>query len=223
MKLQEYADREMMAIDLANQLAGELETCLFNHDHASLAVPGGTTPGPIFDTLSAVHLEWSRVHVMATDERWVPESDARSNARLIRERLLVGPAAEAQFVGFYRDGMTLEDAVEEVSATLAPELPISILLLGMGGDRHVASLFPGVPGLAAALSSDATPVVAMRPDNQPEARMSLSGPVLNGAMSKHLIITGADKREALESALSLPPEAAPVQAVLSDMTVHWAE
>ena len=45
MKLQEYADREMMAIDLANQLTGELETCLFNHDHASLAVPGGTTPG----------------------------------------------------------------------------------------------------------------------------------------------------------------------------------
>ncbi|MEX0281499.1 MAG: 6-phosphogluconolactonase [Arenibacterium sp.] len=223
MKLLEYPDREMLAIDLANKLAGELETCLFNHDHASLAVPGGTTPGPIFDNLSAVTLDWSRVHVMAPDERWVPESDGRPNARLIGERLLVGPAESAPFVSFYREGKTPEDAVAEVGATLTPEMPISILLLGMGADRHVASLFPGVDGLAAALRADAAPVVVMRPDNQPEARMSLSAKVLNGAMSKHLIITGAEKRDALETALSMSPEDAPVQAVLSNTMVHWAE
>jgi len=44
MKLIEYADRDMLAIDLANMLAGELESCLFNHDHATLAVPGGSSP-----------------------------------------------------------------------------------------------------------------------------------------------------------------------------------
>jgi 6-phosphogluconolactonase len=223
MNLMEYPDREMMAIDLANKLTGELETSLFNHDQATLAVPGGTTPGPVFDSLSAVSLDWSRVNVMATDERWVPETDPRSNARLIRERLLIGPAAQARFMPFYREGQTPEAAAEDIAAALEPELPISILLLGMGTDCHVASLFPGAPGLADALRSNAPAVLAMHPDNQPEPRLSLSARVLDGALSKHLIITGHDKRKALEAALTLPPEKAPVQAVLDDMTVHWAE
>jgi hypothetical protein len=63
------------------------------HDFASLAVPGGTTPGPVFESLSAVDLDWSRVQVMLTDERWVPEDSPRSNTRLLRERLLVDRAA----------------------------------------------------------------------------------------------------------------------------------
>ena len=63
----------------------------------------------------------------------------------------------------------------------------------------------------------------MRPETQPETRISLTAPVLDGAMSKHLVITGLDKREALEKARGLPPEEAPIRAVLSEITVHWAE
>ena len=72
MKLREYPDRDMMMIDLADQLAGEINAALMTHDRVSFAVPGGTTPGPVFDTLSAVDLDWARVHVLLTDERWVP-------------------------------------------------------------------------------------------------------------------------------------------------------
>ena len=72
MDLIEYPDSEMMMIDLANRIAGELTTCLFEHDWASFAVPGGTTPGPMFDALSAADLDWRRVHVLLTDERLVP-------------------------------------------------------------------------------------------------------------------------------------------------------
>ena len=91
----EYADRDMLAIDLANTLAGELETALLHHETVSFAVPGGSTPGPVFDALCAANVDWERVHVFATDERWVPEDNTRSNARLIRERLLVNRAAAA--------------------------------------------------------------------------------------------------------------------------------
>ena len=63
----------------------------------------------------------------------------------------------------------------------------------------------------------------LRPESQPDLRISLTAPVLDGALSKHLLIFGQDKREALERARSLPPEEAPIQAVLSEMTVHWAE
>ncbi|MCB1343424.1 MAG: 6-phosphogluconolactonase [Pseudooceanicola sp.] len=223
MKIIDYADRDMLAINLAQELAGQLETVLFNHDTASLAVPGGTTPGPVFDALCAASLDWSRVRVLPTDERWVPEDDARSNARLIRKRLLTERAASAELVPLYRAGMTPEEAVADVAASLAPCLPLSVLLLGMGEDMHVASLFPGAPGMAQALAADAGPVAVVRPETQPEQRLTLTGPVLDGALSKHLVIYGSSKKAALERALTMPPEEAPVQAVLEELTVHWAE
>ncbi len=222
MNLVEYADRDMLAIDVASSLAGALENALFNHDYASLAVPGGTTPGPVFDALCAADIDWSRVHVMPTDERWVPHDHDRSNARLIKERLLTSRAAAAQYVSFYKDGADPHAALPDLETQLEAEMPISVLLLGMGGDMHCASLFPGAPELGPALAQDAPILSVQNPPTQDETRISLNAPFLNGAMSKHLLITGDDKRIALERAMTLPPEEAPINAVLTDMTVHWA-
>jgi 6-phosphogluconolactonase len=222
-KIIDYADRDMAAVGIADMLAGALKSCLLTHDKASLAVPGGTTPGPIFDVLCAADLPWDRLHVLPTDERWVAPDDPRANGRLIRERLLTGRAAAARYVSLQADIARPEDAVAEIAARIAPDLPISVLLLGMGADMHTASLFPGCAGLDAALAADAPTVVAMRPDAAPEPRISLSARVLDDAMSKHLVIFGADKRAALDRAMTLPPEEAPIRAVMDDMTVHWAE
>lgn len=222
MKFNEYADREMLAIEVANEIAGDLETHLLHHETASLAVAGGTTPAPIFDDLCAAKLDWDRVHVMATDERWVPLEDQRSNARMIRERLLTDRAAAARFLPFHVPARAPEEVLAEVEAQILPELPLSVLLLGMGEDMHTASLFPGVDGIKAALASNAPVLSVLRPDSQPEARVSLSAPVLDGALAKHLVIYGDAKRDALNKATSLPPEMAPIQAVLTEMTIHWA-
>lgn len=222
MRFIDYPDRDLLAMDVANRLAGELKNALMLNDHASFAVPGGTTPGPVFDVLCAADLDWSRVHVIPTDERWVPQDDPRSNAGLIAARLLTGRAAAARLLPLYAPSDRPEDVLPELTATLVPELPISVLLLGMGADGHVASLFPGAPELAQALADDAPILVAQTPPSQPERRVSLSVPALTGAMSKHLLITGADKRARLEAAMTEPPEDAPVAAVLDGMTVHWA-
>ncbi len=222
MNLIEYPDQEILAIEVAKRLSDDLESHLLHHDTASLAVAGGSTPGPIFDALCAAGLEWKRVHVMATDERWVPSDSDRSNARMIRARLMTGPAAAARFLPFYVPDRAPEDVLAEVEALIAPELPLSVVLLGMGEDMHTASLFPGVAGLEKALASDAAPLAVLRPESQPEARVSLTAPVLNGALSKHLVVFGAAKREALDRALSLAPEEAPIQAVLPGTHVHWA-
>ncbi|MBY6042700.1 6-phosphogluconolactonase [Phaeobacter italicus] len=222
MKISEYADRDMLAIDVANQIAGDLKTHLLHHDSASIAVAGGTTPAPIFDDLCAADIDWNRVRLMATDERWVPADSERSNARMIRERLLVDRAAAARFLPFHVPARAPEDVLAEVESMIEPELPLSVVLLGMGEDMHTASLFPGVDGLEAALAANAPILAVMRPDSQPEPRISLSARVLDAAISKHLVIYGDAKREALERAKSLPPEEAPIQAVLSEMTVHWA-
>lgn len=222
MNIIEYPDRDLLAIGLADTLASVLKNCLLVHPWASFVVPGGTTPGPIFDNLCAADLDWSRVHVMLSDERWVPEDHDRSNAKLLKDRLFQSRASAAQFVPFYEDGKTPAEASPALSARLADQMPISLLLLGMGADMHTASLFPGAVGLDAMLADDAPLVVPVSVEGQ-EPRISFSGPALAGAMAKHLVIFGADKRAALERAANLDPTAAPIKAVMKDLTVHWAE
>lgn len=220
MELLEYPDAEMMMMQLADKLTSEISNCLATHEHASLAVPGGSTPGPVFDTLSGANLHWERVHVLLTDERRVPPDHPRSNERLLRERLLTDKAAAATFVRLVPDE---ETTMADLEARIAPELPLSILLLGMGGDMHCASLFPGSPQLAAALSRDAPSVMEVEAPEGLEPRITLTGPVLRGALSTHVVIIGDEKREALERASHLKPDEAPIAAVLGDATVHWAK
>ena len=223
MKLVEYPDSEMMMIDLGNTLAGALENALLSQDRVSFAVPGGTTPGPIFDVLcGANHLDWSRIYVMLTDERWVPENSERSNTRLLRKRLLVGAAAAAQYVPLYGGTDTPEQSLAALEDGLRPCLPVSVMLLGMGADMHTASIFPGADKLDEALTGDSL-LVPMRAPGAPEPRITLSAKVLQGAMSRHIVIKGLEKREALERAQSLSPHDAPIAAVLAGSTVHWAE
>lgn len=218
----EYADREMLFMRVANDLAGELRSVLQMHDKASFAVPGGTTPGPIFDLLSAIDLDWERVHVMLTDERWVPEGDSQSNTGLLKQRLLTGKASKAKLIPYYRTGKTAAEGCAEVADSLTPELPISLLVLGMGADMHTASLFPGAGGLGAAMAPEAPLLCPIQPVGQKIERVTLPAHALNGAMARHLVIFGQDKRDALERALTLPPEQAPIGAVLGGGTVHWA-
>lgn len=222
MNFSEYPDAELMMFDLADRLASELGAALRQKETVSFCVPGGTTPGPIFDVLSGVKLDWDRVVVFPNDERWVPETHERSNARLVRKRLLTGHAAAARFLPLHADTPGPEDAVDRLAEAIAPFLPIDVLLLGMGADMHTASLFPGADRLAEGLAADAPVLVPMRAPGAGEPRVTLSARVLADAMNIHILITGAEKRAALERAETLPPEEAPVAAVLANATVHWA-
>lgn len=220
MEFVEYPDAEMMMMDLGNVIAGELEGALLNHDRASFAVPGGTTPGPIFDVLcGAKHIDWARVDVMLTDERRVPEDHERSNTRLIRKRLLVEAAAAANYVNYIPQ---TDDDLAAMSDKVMPHTPISVMLLGMGADMHTASIFPNSADVTRALETDLALALVQPPDGL-EPRVTLSGKVLRGAMARHIVITGAAKRVALERARHLSPEDAPIAAVLAGSTVHWAE
>ena len=223
MKFIEYPDRDLMFLALANKVAGQLGDFLRQQDRVSLCVTGGSTPGPVFDGLSAVDLDWGRVGVFLNDERWVPENAPRSNTRLVRERLLVGRAASATLVPLHSDTETPEEALDALSAGIAPWLPISVLILGMGADMHTASLFPGGDRLADAMEARAPILMPMRAEGAGEPRITLTAPVLAGAMVTHVLITGPEKRAALERAQGLDPMQAPIRAFLGNATVHWAE
>ena len=217
-----YPDRDALMQALAAAMASELAAAVLARGWASLSVPGGTTPGPVFDILSGAALPWARIAVFLNDERWVGEDSPRSNTRLLRERLLRGRAAAAQLVPLYADTGTPDEALPALAEALKPHLPITVLLVGMGADMHTASLFPGADLLAQALSDAAPPLLAMRAEAAGEPRITLTAPVLRGAENIHILITGAEKRAAVERAAGLSPLEAPVSVLLDRAKVHWA-
>jgi 6-phosphogluconolactonase len=218
---QSYPDRDTLMRSLAELVADQLRAAHATKETATLAVPGGTTPGPFLSALSEADLPWQGIRVLPTDERRVSEFSDRSNHRLIADTLIQNRAAKADLVSLHEPLIgSLEKRVEAV-------LPIDVLVLGMGDDMHTASLFPGAPELAAALAPDAPAVLEITPPSQPEARLTLTAHVLRAADVIHVLITGPDKLAAFEKARAGGPEAeAPIRAVLTapaPVTVHYAE
>ena len=222
MEFLDYPDTDMLMLRLAQTLASDLRAALARRERVLFAVPGGTTPGPVFDLLGGLDLEWERVDIVPGDERWVPEEDPRSNAGQIRSRLIRGKARAARLIPLWRPLPAPADAVAEVSESLAGLLPVDVALVGMGGDMHTASLFPGAEALAQALTPDAPPVVAIAAPGAPEPRITLSARILRDAFALHVLITGDAKRAALEKAQGMAPIDAPIAALLPQASVHWA-
>ncbi|MEM9147288.1 MAG: 6-phosphogluconolactonase [Pseudomonadota bacterium] len=212
----EERDPQRLGAVLADRVAADLRAAISAGGRARLAVPGGTTPAPFLRALGAADLDWERVAVTLTDERWVPVSDPRSNQGLLADTLFSGPAAGAEFVPLY--GATAEPAqsLDAIAAALGHiALPLDVVVAGMGADMHTASLFPGAVGLAEALSDAAPPVVAITAPGAMEPRITLSAPVLRQASRRYLLIHGPAKRAALERAGAADgAEAAPVRVLL---------
>ena len=222
MKFVSYADRAGHADGVAAAISFELKRAIEADGHATLCVAGGTTPAPAFDILSGALIDWSKVTVIPTDERWVDETDPRSNAALVKKHLLVGVASAATYINFFAKDQTPADGIASITQNLTPHLPITVLLAGMGLDLHTASLFPDAEGIKAAMADDAPPVMVMQPASQPEARVTLTAPVLAAAKHIHIMITGADKRAVVEGVGAPLPEKAPVSILLGRAQVHWA-
>lgn len=218
----EYNDREELVSSVAKILAYDLIASIKDRENVMFSVPGGSTPGPIFDKLCEFDLDWRRVSIILNDERWVPESNERSNTKLLRERLLIKKATLATYISMYSDTITPELGIPKLKKRVDPNLPISVLLFGMGADMHTASLFPGGDKLEEALSNNAPTLLPMRAAGAMEARMTLTAQVLNSSRFKHLVIFGQEKRKAFEKAIDLPNSIAPVSAILPGASVHWA-
>ena len=219
-----YADRPALMLGLATIVAKQLGDALSSQDAVTLAVPGGTTPAPFLEALSAADLDWARVRVMLTDERFVPESSDRSNTRLLRGTLLQGAASAATMIPFYREADAPEDVLDVLSASIIDALPLDVCVLGMGADMHTASIFPGADRLDEALSPDAPPLLPMRAPGAPEPRLTLTAPVLAAAKHLHVLVQGQDKAEAYAQAQDTSDSAeAPIRVALdAGATVHWA-
>jgi len=167
MKFTSYDSRYHLMEGVAARIIDDLEAALVQLTRVTLSVPGGTTPGPVFDILAKRDLDWARVDILLNDERWVGAESTRSNSRLLEERLLVRNAAKARLVPLYLPYETPEQALSLLAEGIATSLPISVLLLGMGPDLHTASLFPGADLLDVALGND-SPLFRTRATHHPD-------------------------------------------------------
>jgi 6-phosphogluconolactonase len=169
---------------------------------AVVAFSGGTTPWPMFEELCHARLPWRQVHVAQVDERVAPPDDARRNVKRLHEILVAqGPLPAQNLLPMPVCEPDLDAAAAQYQATLealcgAP-MRLDIMQLGLGSDGHTASLVPGDQVLEVHDRD-----VAMSGVYQGTRRMTLTYPALNRARARLWLVTGADKRDALQELLS---------------------
>lgn len=214
-----FPDGDSLAQALADDVASQLRASIEARGQALIAVSGGNSPKPFFSRLAQKALPWDRVTVAQVDERWVPVTHPHSNARLIGEHLLQGPAASARFVPMKNDADSPQVGQPACEAALRSlPLPFDFVLLGMGDDGHTASLFPHAPELAAGLRAQGPMCIATAapaPPQAPYARMSLTLAGLSAARRWVLLLQGHGKLDVLRKAQQAGPvEEFPIRALL---------
>ncbi|TDE88139.1 6-phosphogluconolactonase [Occultella glacieicola] len=178
-----------------------------------VALTGGTVGIRLLERarhspLAAI-VDWTGVHLWWGDERFVPRADSERNEGQARAALidhLPIPARNVHPMAATEDAATAEDGAAayatELAAAAGPDDERSptfdVVLLGMGPDAHVASLFPGHPALAA---TGTTAVAVHDSPKPPPDRISLTFEALAGARQVWLVVAGAEKAEAVRRAL----------------------
>ena len=226
-ELHAFPSRAELARTLAATVAEKLSDAIARRGAGFIAVSGGSTPALLFAELSGAAIDWGKVTVTLIDERLVPPDQPRSNAKLVADKLLQGPAAAARFVPLYHGTDDGEEAAKRARAELgALPWPLDVAVLGMGGDGHTASFFPDAPDVAELLAADASKLVLpVESATAHERRLTLTlGKIVEaGFLALH--IEGADKRQVLERALGgekLPIRAA-IDASPRPVEIFWAE
>lgn len=208
------ADRVIVSADpaasvdvAARDIANLLRRRLARQPTVSIALSGGGTPGPLYARLAAApyrHLiDWSRMQVFWCDERCVTPDDPASNYRLVVETLL-GDLPKTPAVYRIRGEWPAPRAANayarEITAVLGGPVPwFDLVLLGMGGDGHVASLFPGSPALGSS-----RPVLATLSPLPPHPRVSLGLGIINAAHDVVFLVHGAPKADIVAAVLTDP-------------------
>lgn len=190
-----YSNLDSLGQGFADFTATVLQNMLTRTPRATLVVPGGKTPRHYLPALAQCQLPWDRITVTLSDERWVDVTDEQSNERLVKQHLMNRLPGNTRFVGLKTRHDNPSDAVEAIHQRLDRlPLPLSLTVLGLGEDGHIASLFPG-------MNLDLLSTyhcVAVAPPIAPSLRISLSLEMIAKSKNIVLVVTGKNKRRLLD-------------------------
>ena len=224
----EFKQRDDAAAMLARRLGERLRFAVYRRATASMIVSGGAAPRPLFRALRLTPVPWYLVTIVPSDESWGgPIDDYDCSEGVIRRELLSGEPGFARFVSLHRRDCAAPESLPAVRASLAEvRRPFDSVVLEMGADGHMASLFPDSPDICQALRSDADCIVQEVP-RLPHPRVSLTVRSLLDAHEINLLFFGAAKRAVYEESLQPGPiEECPVRAVVQQnavpVNVYWA-
>lgn len=189
-------------------IAEFIEKTLAGGVRRHVAVPGGSTPGPILAELAKREMDWDNLQFILTDDRQVPEGHSASNLRLLREHL----------------GGTGAQILPLFPALVPPHF--DLCWLGMGTDGHIASLFPKMQATELSAPGVIETVPEPLPPEAPYPRLSLNLPALLASDAIMLVVRGEEKRRVIEQAIERQndlPIARLLAAAQCEVTIFWSE
>jgi 6-phosphogluconolactonase len=228
-----FAEMNELVEAAADYVVDVAEAAVARNGRCLLALSGGSTPQALFRRLSrpdyAGRSFWADCNVLWGDERLVPPDDPESSYKMAHDLLLRHVPIPAGQIYRARGEWAAADAAahyEQQLRQLAPagrDWPrFDLVLLGLGGDGHIASLFPGpIPP-----EESSRPVITVTADyeGRPANRLSLTPLVFNDAHHLLFLVTGASKAEAVRAIDQAPydPETWPAQRIRPhDGQVAW--
>lgn len=197
-------DVELVVVDSAQEVATVVATRLAEaaQQGGNVVMTGGETPKLAYEQAAKQEPDWSRVELWWGDERCVPPDDERSNYKLAADALLDKVERQPSSVHRIRGELGKDEAAQAYAAELG-DTELDLLLLGIGPDGHVASLFPNAPTLA----EDRRRVLPAEPGLEPFVdRVTLSLPALRGAAEILFLLAGDAKAEAARRAFVDEPD-----------------
>ncbi len=225
-----FPDNPSFVSGAANFIVEVAESAIARRGRFVTALSGGGTPKPVYARLASAdyrdRIAWEKVHIFFGDERCVVPDDPRSNYRMVREAWLDHSPIPAENIHRLRgeDDPAIESLryEQEIARLVCSDrLPaFDLILLGMGGDGHTASLFPGT----AALRETARWVVAQYVDVMSAWRVTFTVPLINAARHVAFLVEGAGKAEMLWNVLEGPfqPDMWPSQLIQPvSGELHW--
>ena len=225
----EHDDAEAFAEAVSGDIGFIIESAIDARGSACIALSGGTTPIKAYEQLAKMKYDWKRVTIFPVDDRLVKVDSPLSNAGMLARIFL---PKGARVVPLGADNPDYKAAGNAADARLQDlHWPPDLVLLGVGGDGHTASIFPG-PDLQTALTAPkARRAVGVMPDplppEAPVARVTMTRGAILSARALMLALTGDAKRTIVEQAIEDGAgSTVPIGQVLAEaeqpIDIHWA-
>jgi 6-phosphogluconolactonase len=220
--IRKFQSQEELLKSLSCAIVDDIKKAIKTNGCATLLVSGGSTPKPLFQTLSKYDIEWNKVTISLVDERVVNPSCDDSNAKLVKENFLQNYAAKANFQALYNGSMNIDEALTHCNKLIHSFGSIDVIILGMGADAHTASLFPNNEKLSSAYDLNyQDPTITITPTTAPYERLSLTLNSIINAKNIYLHFEGEQKQKIFEKAIeSNDIYTYPIAAVLQHSRNH---